>query len=217
MKTKKSKEASDILRILDEQSMGMTMLERLKTKKVFEVLIASVLSVRSRDEQTTKVVEELFKKHNTPRKIAKAKSKELESILRPIGFYRLKTKRIQDLSKKLLYDYNGVVPNTMQGLLTLPGVGRKVAGCVLVYSFKKNAIPVDIHVHRVSNRIGLVKTKKPEDTEKALMKLILVNEWKLVNELFVLHGQKTCKPIKPNCTLCAVIKHCDRRGVTNYS
>ena len=119
----------------------------------------------------------------------------------------------KELSQMLLDEYNGKVPSNYEGLVRLPGVGRKTAGCVLVYAFRKPAIPVDTHVHRVSNRLGWVKTKSPLKTEEELLKVVPRKYWFMVNEAFVIHGQTTCKPITPLCSKCPVEKYCKKAGV----
>jgi len=131
----------------------------------FVILIGTILSARTKDENTTKVVKELFSKYKTAKQLAAAKIKDVEKIIKPIGFYHVKSRRIIGVAKIIQSQYKGVVPDNLDELVGLPGVGRKTANCVLVYAFEKPAIPVDIHVHRISNRIGLVNTKTPEETE----------------------------------------------------
>jgi endonuclease III len=126
-----------------------------------------------------------------------------------VNFYRGKAKRIIEASKHIVSKYGGQVPKTYDELLELPGVGRKTAGCVLVYGYNLPAIPVDVHVHRISNRIGFVKTKEPEDTEKLLLKIYDRRDWVSVNELFVSFGQTVCLPVRPKCEVCPVNRICD--------
>ncbi len=175
----------------------------------FKVLISVMLSQRTRDENTDIASKNLFSKFDTPEKLANAKITEVKKLIKSSGFYNVKAKRIMDVSTILLKKYNGKVPEDIENLLSLPGVGRKTANCVLVYAFRKPAIPVDTHVHRISNRIGLVKTKIPEQTEKELVKIIPEKYWIKINELLVKHGQNICKPIKPQCSKCPIIKFCD--------
>ncbi|PKL71077.1 MAG: endonuclease III, partial [Methanobacteriales archaeon HGW-Methanobacteriales-2] len=125
----------------------------------YRVLIRTILSQRTRDDNTDRASAQLFSKYHTMTEIAQANPAELEPLIRPAGFYHVKAKRIVEVSRKLLDEYKGQVPEDMKGLLELPGVGRKTANCVLVYGFQKPAIPVDVHVHRISNRLGLVDTK----------------------------------------------------------
>jgi len=125
-----------------------------------------------------------------------------------IGFYNVKAARIKEVSQMLVNTYGGIVPSDIQLLLELPGVGRKTANCVLVYAFGKPAIPVDVHVHRISNRLGLVNTKTPEKTEVKLRELIDRRQWTKVNDTFVMYGQNICLPVKPNCKVCDLKSMC---------
>ena len=136
----------------------------------FSILIGTILSARTKDETTTKIVKALFSKYKNPKELANAKIKDVEKIIKSIGFYHVKSKRIVEVAKIINTKYKGKVPDDLETLVQLPGVGRKTANCVLVYAYEKPAIPVDIHVHRISNRLGLVDTKNPEETEQELMK-----------------------------------------------
>ena len=138
----------------------------------FSILIGTILSARTKDEATAKAVKVLFAKYKNPKQLANAKLKDVEKIIKSIGFFRVKSKRIIEVAKIINTKYKDKVPDDLDTLVQLPGVGRKTANCVLVYAFEKPAIPVDIHVHRISNRLGLVKTKNPEETEQELMKKI---------------------------------------------
>ena len=178
-----------------------------ETSDPFEVLITTVLSQRTRDENTETASQNLFKKYKTPAQLAKIPLRKLEKIIKPVGFYRQKAKRIKQISKILLEKHDGKVPNKLEELLSLPGVGRKTANCVLVYGFNIPAIPVDVHVHVISNRLGLVKTKTPEETEIELMKIIPKKHWTKLNWLFVEHGKKVCKA-KPKCEACKIRRYC---------
>ena len=174
----------------------------------FKILIGTILSARTRDEITTKVIKSLFTKFKNPNELSKANLKELKKVIQKIGFYNVKAARIKEVSQILVEKYNGKVPSNIGDLLTLPGVGRKTANCVLVYGFKRPAIPVDIHVHRISNRIGIVNTKKPEETEIVLKKSIERKYWIRVNETFVTFGQNICLPQNPKCNVCHLTKLC---------
>ena len=138
----------------------------------FSILIGTILSARAKDEATSRIVKDLFKVYKNPKQLANAKVRDVEKIIKSIGFYHVKAKRIIEVAKIIYSKYKGVVPDDLEKLVELPGVGRKTANCVLVYAYEKPAIPVDIHVHRISNRLGLVKTKNPEETEFELMKII---------------------------------------------
>ena len=174
----------------------------------FQCLVGTVLSARTRDANTAKASEQLFSFYPTAEKLAKAPLKRIKKLVKPAGFYKTKARYVKRLSQMLLHDYGGRVPDNMEELLKFPGVGRKVAGCVLVYAFRKPAIPVDVHVHRISNRLGWVKTKTPEKTEIALMRLLPKRDWIDVNNLLVLHGQNTCLPRNPKCGECVLNDIC---------
>lgn len=184
-------------------------LHEAETGGPFSILIGTILSARTRDESTTKVVKELFKIYPTAKDLANARVKDIEKIIKIIGFYHVKSRRIIEVAKIITNQYKGVVPANLDQLVALPGVGRKTANCVLVYAFEKPAIPVDIHVHRISNRLGLVKTRNPEETEQALMKKIPKKFWLDINDTFVMYGQNICKPITPMCDVCKIQKSCD--------
>ncbi len=189
----------------------MTALKKLheaETGGPFSILIGTILSARTKDETTTKVVNVLFSKYKNAKALANAKLKDVEKIIKSIGFYHIKAKRIIEVSKIINSKYKGKVPDNLEKLVELPGVGRKTANCVLVYAFDKPAIPVDIHVHRISNRLGLVETKTPEETELELMKKIPEKFWLEINDTFVMYGQNICKPISPMCNVCKIKKIC---------
>ena len=173
------------------------------------ILIGTILSARTRDESTSAVVRELFSKYKTARSLGRAKLSDVEKIIKRTGFYHVKAKRIIEVASIIDSKYSGTVPKTMEELISLPGVGRKTANCVLVYAFDEPAIPVDTHVHRISNRLGLVKTKIPEDTEVELIKKIPRKYWIRINDTFVMYGQNICKPISPMCSVCQIKKECN--------
>ena len=183
----------------------------------FSILIGTILSARTKDETTTKAVKALFLKYKNPKDLGNAKVKDVEKIIRSIGFFHVKSKRIIEVSKIIHQKYKDKVPEDLDTLVQLPGVGRKTANCVLVYAFEKPAIPVDIHVHRISNRLGLVDTKNPEDTEQELMKKIDKKYWIDINDTFVMYGQNICKPISPMCDVCKITKSCKYYKTKNVS
>lgn len=203
-----------VLKTLHNVYNDISMLASFTDKSPFQILVATVLSARSRDEQIIKIVPELFRNFPDPKAMSKAQISTLERLVKQSGFYKVKARRIRDLSRQLVTDFNGEVPETMDELLSLPGVGRKTAGCVLVYAYKKPAIPVDTHVHRVVNRLGWVKTNLPEKTETELMEIVPHGFWLILNEVMVLHGRKVCQPITPYCSKCIIEKHCKKTGVT---
>lgn len=205
--------AGDV-RIENKIDLIMAALEEMYTLRVFEgydpyrVLIRTILSQRTRDENTDHASARLFSKYETIEEVAHADIRDLEELVHPAGFYHVKAQRIKDVSQILLDEFDGQVPDTVDELLTLPGVGRKTANCVLVYGFKKPAICVDVHVHRISNRIGLVETKNPEQTEESLKKLIPVKYWLEINDLLVQFGQTICRPINPLHDMCPLSDCC---------
>jgi endonuclease-3 len=176
----------------------------------FKILIGTILSARTRDENTTKVIKKLFARFKTPGDIASADIEEIKQLIRSIGFYNVKAERIKQVSQIIVNKFGGKVPDDIDSLLELPGVGRKTANCVLVYAFNKPAIPVDIHVHRISNRLGLVSTKTVKQTEIELNKIVNRRLRTKVNNTFVMYGQNVCLPVKPLCRLC------DLRVICNY-
>ena len=147
-------------------------LHNAEARGPFSILIGTILSARAKDEATSRIVKDLFKVYKNSKQLANAKVRDVEKIIKSIGFYHVKAKRIIEVAKIIDSKYKGKVPDDFEKLVNLPGVGRKTANCVLVYAYEKPAIPVDIHVHRISNRLGLVKTKHPEETEFELMKII---------------------------------------------
>jgi endonuclease-3 len=183
----------------------------------FAILIGTILSARTKDENTTKVIKELFARFKTPKDLASAKTKDIERIIKSIGFYHVKAKRIIEVAKIIESQYNGIVPDSLEQLVQLPGVGRKTANCVLVYAYEKPAIPVDVHVHRIANRLGLVETKKPEETEIVLVEKIPKKYWLKINDTFVMYGQNICKPISPMCHVCKIKRYCKYYKTRNVS
>src|SRR5215475_3685049 len=172
----------------DKQPYRLTALKKLQAEECgdpFKILIGTILSSRTRDENTTKVVKKLFKRFKNVKELAEGNLEEIKLIIYSIGFYNIKAKRIKEVSQLIVDRFNGQVPSCIENLLELPGVGRKTANCVLVYGFNKPAIPVDIHVHRISNRLGLVNTKTPEETEIGLSNIINRKYWLKMNNIFV--------------------------------
>jgi endonuclease-3 len=191
-------------------------LHEAETGSPLSILIGTILSARTRDENTSTVVKKLFTKYKSASSLAQAKLSDVEKIIKSTGFYHVKAKRIIEVASLIDSKYSGKVPDSLDELLKLPGVGRKTANCVLVYAFDKPAIPVDTHVHRISNRLGLVQTKTPEETEIELMKKIPKKYWLKINDTFVMYGQNICKPISPMCNVCQIKKEC-RYYKTNFA
>jgi endonuclease III len=204
--------------LLDKKPYRFTALKQLQAEESgdpFKILIGTILSSRTRDENTTKVVKTLFKRFRNAKELAEGNIEEVKQIIHSIGFYNVKAKRIIEVSQLIVKRFDGKVPNSIEKLLELPGVGRKTANCVLVYGFGIPAIPVDIHVHRISNRIGLVNTKTPEKTEIELSNIIDRRYWLKLNNTFVMYGQNVCLPVTPNCKLCKLKKICKFYHSTN--
>lgn len=175
----------------------------------FRLLVATILSLRTKDEVTAKASERLFEVVKTPQDLLRLSEEEIQKLIYPVGFYRNKAKVLKDVAKTLVHEFDGKVPDNLEDLLSLKGVGRKTANLVLAAGYKKPAICVDTHVHRISNRLGLVRTKSPEDTEFELMKVVPVELWNDINKVFVAFGQTICKPVKPRCNVCPVKKYCE--------
>ena len=179
-------------------------------REPFFALISTVMSHRTRDDVTYPAAKRLFEKFSTPADMVKADVGEIEALIKDVGFYRVKSGRIKEISRILLEKYDGRVPDDMDSLLELPGVGRKTANCVLAHAFFKDALAVDTHVHRISNRLGLVETKAPEDTEIELKKIFPQKYWKHINLLLVKLGQNICRPISPRCGMCVLNDMCPK-------
>ena len=175
----------------------------------FKILISTILSLRTKDQTTAQASDRLFKVADTPEKILKLSEKGIEELIYPVGFYRNKAKIIKEIAKILVEKFNSKVPDDLETLLSFKGVGRKTANLVLSEGFGKSAICVDVHVHRISNRIGLVKTKNSEETEFKLMEILRKKYWKEINFVLVAFGQTICKPVKPKCNQCPIIKYCE--------
>lgn len=187
-----------------------------ETKDPFRVLISCLLSLRTKDGVTLKASKRLFLVAKTPEEFLNLSTKKIEELIYPVGFYRVKAKRIKEISKILIERFGGKVPDNLEKLLTLPGVGRKTANIVITQGFNKYGIAVDTHVHRVSNRLGLVKTKTPEETEMELRKIIPKKYWIEFNDLFVSFGQNICTPISPKCSICPISKYCNKVGIKTH-
>jgi endonuclease III len=176
----------------------------------FFVLISTVMSHRTRDDVTYPAARKLFERFSTPEEMVKADVSEIENLIKDVGFYRVKAGRIKEISRILLEKYDGKVPDDIEALLELPGVGRKTANCVLAHAFLKDALAVDTHVHRISNRLGLIKTKIPEETETELKKIFPQRYWRHINLLLVKLGQNICRPISPRCETCTLNDMCPK-------
>lgn len=179
----------------------------------FRVLISCIISLRTKDGVTDQASARLFAKADTPRKILKLRANEIAKLIYPAGFYRNKAKHILEISQALLERYKGLVPDEIDELLTLKGVGRKTANLVVTMAYHKPGICVDTHVHRISNRLGWVKTKTPEKTEFALREILPHRYWIDINDQLVIFGQNICQPVSPWCSKCPVERECPKVGV----
>ncbi|NPA75559.1 MAG: endonuclease III [Euryarchaeota archaeon] len=179
-----------------------------KSREPFRVLIATIISQRTKDEVTYTVAERLFEKYPDPESMMNADPEDIARLIYPAGFYRQKAKTIKKVSKILVEKYGGKVPDNIDALLSLPGVGRKTANIVLSRCFGQDVIAVDVHVHRISNRLGWVNTKTPEETEQELMKILPKEYWRDINELLVMFGRTICRPTAPRCDKCPITEFC---------
>ena len=183
-------------------------------KDPYFTLFSCLLSLRTKDAVTAEASKRLFSKAPNLKKLNQLSVKEIEKLIYPVGFYRTKAKRVKEIARVLIKNYNSEVPDTVDELLKLKGVGRKTANIVMVYGHKKtNHLPIDTHCHRIPNRLGWVKTKNPEETEKALEKILPKKYWYDFNDLFVQFGQNICVPISPFCSKCSINKYCPKIGV----
>lgn len=208
---------SKFLEILKPEVAGYAVpvvdLIAVQTRSPFKVLVATILSARTKDEVTAKASERLFKAASDPGSLALLPQKDIQKMIFPVGFYKSKAGYLAKLPKAL-EAFGGRVPDEIEDLITLPGVGRKTANLVRAVAFDKDAICVDTHVHRIMNIWGYVRTKDPLETEKALRKKLPRKHWKEVNGILVAFGQGTCRPVGPHCESCVLGAHCPKKGVT---
>jgi len=186
---------------------------RESSRDPFRILISCLLSLRTKDKTTSEASARLFAVAYTPAGLLKLSQRRIERAIYPVGFYRTKAKAIHAICRRLLQVYEGKVPQSIDELITLAGVGRKTANLVVTVGYKKPGICVDIHVHRISNRWGYVKTRTPEETEQALRARLPKRYWITFNDLLVPYGQNLCQPVSPFCSRCKLIDMCDRVGV----
>jgi endonuclease-3 len=191
-----------------------TTLNRMRKKPdAFKILISCLLSLRARDENTEKVSAQLFAVAHTPQEIIKIPIKKLEKIIFSSGHYKKKARVLQSVSNDLIKRFDSEVPNSKEDLLSIKGIGPKTANIVLAFAFGKSVLPIDTHCHRIPNRLGWVKTKTPEQTEKELEKILPKKYWKEFNAIFVQFGREICQPISPKCSQCEINKYCPKIGV----
>lgn len=180
----------------------------------FLILISTLLSLRTKDKATREAGDRLFVLARTPAAMLKLPLRKIEQAIYPVGFYRTKAKSIHQICRRLIDDYDTKVPDSIDELVTLPGVGRKTANLVVTIGYGKPGICVDIHVHRISNRWGYIKTNTPEESEDALRQRLPKQHWITYNDLLVPYGQNLCLPVSPLCSTCKLTDLCDRVGVT---
>ena len=202
-----------LLKAMPGYNVPIVTLIAVQEKDPYKTLISAMLSTRTKDETTAEAARRIFAKAPDPAALAKLTIPRIEKLIYPVGFYRNKAIALKSAAKRLLSEHAGEVPDTMDELLAFDGVGRKVANLVLGEAFGKEAICVDIHVHRISNRMGIIKTTDPYKTEIDLAKVLPKKHWIRYNTCLVAHGQHTCKPISPICSQCIISDHCKRVNV----
>ncbi|MBI4633090.1 MAG: endonuclease III [Deltaproteobacteria bacterium] len=209
---------ADIVRLLKRELKGgeMPIVSLLAEERrgPFSILISTLLSLRTKDEVTAEASERLFALAATPEEMLRLSEEEIRRAIYPVGFYRNKAKTIRSICRDLIDRFDSRVPDTIEQLLSLKGVGRKTANLVVSLGYGKDGICVDTHVHRISNRLGYVATKTPEQTEYALRKKLPRRYWSVFNTLLVAFGRNTCRPLSPLCSRCPVAAYCDRVDVT---
>ncbi|MBI3553859.1 MAG: endonuclease III [Elusimicrobia bacterium] len=198
------------IRRWDEPVVGVV----ARARDPFLILVSTVLSLRTKDKVTAEAGARLFKLAKTPRQLLRLEPRTIEKAIYPVCFYRVKARSLKSIAANLIGRFEGRVPDTIDELLTLKGVGRKTANLVVTLGFHKPGICVDVHVHRISNRWGYVRTKSPEETEAALRRKLPKKYWIIYNDLLVPYGQNLCAPVSPWCSRCRLTPYCARRGVT---
>ncbi|ARN56204.1 endonuclease III domain-containing protein [Sedimentisphaera salicampi] len=197
----------------DNYQIPIVTLIAVQEKDPFKVLISTMLSSRTKDQTTAAASKRLYERANTPQELAELPESEIEKLIYPVGFWRTKAPRIKAAAQKLIDSFNGQVPQSIEELMSFEGVGRKTANLVLGEAFRKEAICVDVHVHRISNRLGIIETKTPYETEQMLEEVLPKKHWIRYNTYIVAHGQQICKPISPICSQCPITAFCKRIGV----
>ena len=207
-----------IMQVLKERYQDKTsaLMDVSTRKDPFLTLISCLLSLRTKDEVTAKASERLFALAKTPEEMLNLKKEEIEAAIYPVGFYKRKAEQILGICRVLVERYDSRVPDEIDELLKLRGVGRKTANIVITMGYNKPGIAVDTHVHRISNRLGLVSTKSPNQTEFALRKTLPKRYWIVFNNLLVMHGKTICTPVSPKCSICPITEYCKRVGITRF-
>ena len=207
---------STLKNYLKDQVPVVTRISQSKEGGPFLILVSTLLSLRTKDETTDKAMVQLTKRAKTPVEILDLSEEELESIIYPVGFYRNKAKTLKNVSRIILDKYGGKVPDSLDELLAIKGIGRKTANLVITEAYGKPGICVDTHVHRISNRLGIVSTKNPHHTEEELRKVLPKKYWIIYNTLLVAFGRKICHPISPRCSHCPISHLCEQIGVIRH-
>ncbi len=209
-----------VMKILEEEvsRLGVPIVTEISRKKrdPYQVLISTLLSLRTKDETTRTASERLLAKAPSPDRMLRLSEKEIRELIYPVGFYKTKATVLKDACREIVNRYEGKVPDDLDTLLKLKGVGRKTANLVVTLGYGKPGICVDTHVHRISNRLGYVRTKSPEETEFALRDKLPARYWIPINDYLVAYGQNICKPISPFCSRCRLASHCDKVGVDRH-
>ncbi len=216
---KQNKNIEKVMKILagNFKPDRMTTLNRMrKNPDAFKILISCLLSLRTQDKNTEKASGRLFAIAQTPKQILNLPVKKLEKLIFSSGHYKKKARTLKHVSRVLIEKYNGKVPDKKEELLSIKGIGPKTANIVLAFAYGKNVLPIDTHCHRIPNRLGWVKTKKPEQTEKELEKILPKRYWKDFNAIFVQFGKTICVPVSPKCSVCPVNRHCPKIGVDKH-
>lgn len=188
----------------------------LQQKDPFKVLLTTILSLRTKDEVTIGSSKRLYKLLLEPKDILEVEIPQIEEAIYPCAFYKRKAIQIKNICLRLHQEFDGIVPNNIDTLLTFPGIGRKTANLIVAEGYQTPAMCVDTHVHRISNRLGFISTKTPDETEFALRKKLPSKYWNEYNTLLVAFGQHLCRPISPHCTKCPIVELCERKGVTTH-
>ncbi len=209
----------EIMEILKSHypSHEKTTLNRMRNNPdAFKILISCLLSLRTQDKNTEIASGRLFAVATTPKEILSLSDKKLEDLIFSSGHYRKKARTLKHVSKVILEEFNGRVPEKKEELMSIKGIGPKTANIVLAFAFGKDALPIDTHCHRIPNRLGLVKTKTPEQTEKELEKILPREYWRDFNAIFVQFGKDICVPISPKCSICPIEKYCPKINVERH-
>ncbi len=198
----------------EEAAPIITRISRGEKSDPFVVLVGTLLSLRTKDETTEKVMEGLMPRVKTPQDLLRIPEVELEKMIYPVGFYRNKTKVLKEVAATIIDSYGGRVPDTIDELVSIRGIGRKTANLVVTEGYGKPGICVDTHVHRISNRLGIVSTKNPHGTEDALRQVLPERYWMIFNSLLVTFGKRICTPLSPKCSHCPIENLCAKKNVT---